>query len=349
MTTSPPNFTELAKQGNPGAIAALMNRSLQPKGITAKVAAIGNNLQIRLESAQVPNQAALVKFVHKGLTTLAVESIQTVHLSGYLLGEAAPAWEEDIELSPSHQIPTPLAAEPLQTVTDSAEEGDESIDLADTEAEDAAAADLDFQEQPRKSSSAAALLQNRSALILGAIVLLLGLGALAYFFYPRPQPAPVAIDPTSVNPTSVNPTSVNPTSPAPTATAPTPSTAATSPEASPEASPDASPEAANPESTEESPAPEAASPSPSPDASPTPTASTTPFRDAVNQAMAAAEATQTAATPDQWQQVADQWQSAIDLLKQVPAEDTNAAIAQEKITEYERNLDYAVQRASDGP
>ena len=33
-----PTALELAKQGNPKAIAALMNRSLQAKGITVKVA-----------------------------------------------------------------------------------------------------------------------------------------------------------------------------------------------------------------------------------------------------------------------------------------------------------------------
>ncbi|WP_242063438.1 hypothetical protein [Nostoc sp. FACHB-892] len=33
-----PNLLELAKQGDAQAIASLMNRQLQPKGITAKVA-----------------------------------------------------------------------------------------------------------------------------------------------------------------------------------------------------------------------------------------------------------------------------------------------------------------------
>lgn len=38
MTTAKPNILELAKRGNPKAIEALLNRHLQPKGITAKVA-----------------------------------------------------------------------------------------------------------------------------------------------------------------------------------------------------------------------------------------------------------------------------------------------------------------------
>lgn len=49
------NILELAKQGDPKAIAALINRQLQPKGITAKVALKDNCLQTMLESAQVPD------------------------------------------------------------------------------------------------------------------------------------------------------------------------------------------------------------------------------------------------------------------------------------------------------
>lgn len=57
------NDLELAKQGNPHAIAALMNRQLQPKGITAKATLKDGCLQIMLESTQVPDQQALVSFM----------------------------------------------------------------------------------------------------------------------------------------------------------------------------------------------------------------------------------------------------------------------------------------------
>ncbi|MCT7967037.1 hypothetical protein NG799_11885 [Laspinema sp. D1] len=49
-----PNLLELAKQGDAKAIATLMNRKLQPKGITAKASMKNDCLQIMLESAQVP-------------------------------------------------------------------------------------------------------------------------------------------------------------------------------------------------------------------------------------------------------------------------------------------------------
>ncbi|QFS43588.1 hypothetical protein [Nostoc sphaeroides] len=78
MTNVQPNLLQLAKQGDPKAIAALMNRSLQPKGVTAKVAFKDGCLQIMLESAQVTDQQALVAFVRKGIINLETELIERV-------------------------------------------------------------------------------------------------------------------------------------------------------------------------------------------------------------------------------------------------------------------------------
>ncbi|MCC5628361.1 hypothetical protein LC613_09655 [Nostoc sphaeroides CHAB 2801] len=55
-----------------------MNRSLQPKGITAKVAFKDSCLHIMLESAQVTDQQALVAFVRKGIINLETELIERV-------------------------------------------------------------------------------------------------------------------------------------------------------------------------------------------------------------------------------------------------------------------------------
>jgi len=54
--------SELAQQ-NVEALVALMNRSLQPKGITVVKAFKDGCLQILLESAQVPEQQALVALI----------------------------------------------------------------------------------------------------------------------------------------------------------------------------------------------------------------------------------------------------------------------------------------------
>ncbi|MFN6527226.1 hypothetical protein [Nostoc sp. ChiSLP03a] len=96
MTQS--NLLELAKQGYAQAIASLMNRQLQPKGITVKVALKDACLQIMLESAQVPNQQALVAFIRKAITGLGAASIERVKVYGRQTGEEFPAWSQEFEL-----------------------------------------------------------------------------------------------------------------------------------------------------------------------------------------------------------------------------------------------------------
>jgi len=64
---------------------------LQPKGITVVRAAFKDCLQILLESAQVPNQQALVAFVDQGLTCLGAACIKQVKLYGRQTGEEFPA------------------------------------------------------------------------------------------------------------------------------------------------------------------------------------------------------------------------------------------------------------------
>ena len=73
-----------------------------------------------------------------------------------------------------------------------------------------------------------------------------------------------------------------------------------------------------------------------------------PFGDAVNAAMAAAEATQTANTAEEWREVAALWRQAIELMKAVSADSDNYSTAQQKVIEYQSNLEYAEQNAIAG-
>ena len=92
-----PSILELAKQGNPNAIATLLNRHLQPKGITVKAALKDCCLQVMLEASQVPNQEKLVDFIRKGITGLGVTSIERVKVYGRQVGEDIPAWSQEFE------------------------------------------------------------------------------------------------------------------------------------------------------------------------------------------------------------------------------------------------------------
>ncbi|GAB4187961.1 MAG: hypothetical protein Fur006_28210 [Coleofasciculaceae cyanobacterium] len=98
MNQAQPNLLELAKQGNAKAIATLMNRQLQPKGITAKAALKDGCLQIMLESAQVPNQEAFVAFIRKGISGLGATSIEKLKIYGRQIGEEFPSWSQELEL-----------------------------------------------------------------------------------------------------------------------------------------------------------------------------------------------------------------------------------------------------------
>lgn len=65
------------------------------------------------------------------------------------------------------------------------------------------------------------------------------------------------------------------------------------------------------------------------------------FGDAVNKATEAAELAQTVQTDEDWKMLASTWQQAIDLMNAVPASDAHYETAQQKVAEYQRNLEYA--------
>lgn len=98
MTNPQPSVLELAKQGDAKAIAALLNRSLKPKGITAKAGMKNGCLQLFLESLDVPDQSTLMPFVQKGMNNLGSQTIQTVKVYARRVGDELPAWSDEFHL-----------------------------------------------------------------------------------------------------------------------------------------------------------------------------------------------------------------------------------------------------------
>lgn len=92
------NILAAAKQGNPQAISALINRQLQPQGITAKAKLIEGCLQILVESATMPPQNEIVPYVVKGVRGLQVAAIKALVISGRRSGEDLPDWTERVDL-----------------------------------------------------------------------------------------------------------------------------------------------------------------------------------------------------------------------------------------------------------
>ncbi|MBP0000317.1 MAG: hypothetical protein J7641_15200 [Cyanobacteria bacterium SID2] len=88
---------QLAKSGNPTAIAALMNHQLRLQGITVHVKRQQDCLQVVFESIETPDRAKLVRWLRLGLAHLNPSSIHQVTVWGKQASDAVPSWEEAFE------------------------------------------------------------------------------------------------------------------------------------------------------------------------------------------------------------------------------------------------------------
>lgn len=104
MTDSQANLKDLAKSGNPQAIEALVNRSLKPQGITARVVAQADYLQIVLDSDVVPDQASLVTRITRGIKSFNLERVSELRIFGRKRGDQSPAWSQKVQLN-QHKAP----------------------------------------------------------------------------------------------------------------------------------------------------------------------------------------------------------------------------------------------------
>ncbi|MDX2213370.1 MAG: hypothetical protein SFY66_08785 [Oculatellaceae cyanobacterium bins.114] len=334
MTASQPNLLELAKQGDATAIAALMNRHLQPKGVTATATLEDGCLQVALESQQVPNQPSLTEFIQKGVTNLGVDVIKRVRVYGVQTGKITPVWEQDILLKPYAAVPD---LPPIEAPLPAAEEIVPSMPDMDVDVLN----DGSGSSSEQKPGVGTFLSRHWKVIPMMVIAALIGFAAVV-FILSRSQrsPDPVADSPTPAADPATASTSPVPTSPVPTSPAPT-----TASPAAPTGTPSPSPlvNAASPPPTTSIPAsPGAIATSPATTASPTTAA--TPYQQALEVGYSAAVKTQDARTRSQWSAVVSEWQQAIELLGSVPSTNTNYATAQQKITEYQRNLSYAQRR-----
>jgi len=105
------NLVQLAKRGDGQAIATLMNRQMQPKGITATATVENDCLQIILEAERVPNQQRLCAWVQKSVTNLGAASIKKVKVEGRQTGETSSAWSQTFEIPDQPAIPVNGTAE----------------------------------------------------------------------------------------------------------------------------------------------------------------------------------------------------------------------------------------------
>ena len=93
------NLLEQAHQGNPQAIAYLINRSIQKQGITATVDLEEGCLDVMLDAPQAPSEV-LAEFIRKGLLKLDIEPVYQATVYGRKAGEHFAIWSQQFEFKP---------------------------------------------------------------------------------------------------------------------------------------------------------------------------------------------------------------------------------------------------------
>ncbi len=89
---------ERAKQGEPDAIAQLMNRTLNQRAAHVQVRRRGGEYRLLVESDRLPEQQATVQWIEQGLRKLAIADMQTVTIYGKARQSAKPDWQYGFEI-----------------------------------------------------------------------------------------------------------------------------------------------------------------------------------------------------------------------------------------------------------
>ncbi|MDB9496814.1 hypothetical protein PN441_07410 [Spirulina major CS-329] len=108
-----------AKAGNPQAITALINKTLEPKGISVKASMNYECLTLVAESQEAPSQSLIVDFIKKGLLKVNPKNITKVIVRGRLSNQTHDLWQDSFNLripsTPSH--PKSKTKQPISSQT----------------------------------------------------------------------------------------------------------------------------------------------------------------------------------------------------------------------------------------
>jgi hypothetical protein len=109
---------ELAKNGDPQAISVVINKSLAPKGISAKTSLSGGCLTIVLESEKAVSEAPIVEFIKSGISRLAPENITRIIIRSRMVGKSTDSWRNAFTLDLKQ-----VSSQPPQAVSKVADTG----------------------------------------------------------------------------------------------------------------------------------------------------------------------------------------------------------------------------------
>jgi hypothetical protein len=152
-----PNILELAKQRDAKAIALLLNRQLEAKGITAAASLTDGCLQVMLEAAEAPSQQVLAPWVSKSIAGLGAASIEKVKVYGRQTGSKVPAWNLEFEVA-GQNLPVANVTEGRVSSSENTESNQLSLkELAKLGDVDAIASLLNLPLQSKGMSATASL------------------------------------------------------------------------------------------------------------------------------------------------------------------------------------------------
>lgn len=89
---------ESAKNGDPQAISAVINKSLEPKGISAKTMLSSGCLTIALESEKAVPEIPIVEFIQNGILRLAPKNITRIIVRSRVAGKSVDSWRNAFTL-----------------------------------------------------------------------------------------------------------------------------------------------------------------------------------------------------------------------------------------------------------
>ncbi|MBE9124047.1 CapA family protein [Tychonema sp. LEGE 07199] len=92
------DILNLAKEGDPRAIAFLIGQALHSFGVTAKASRENDTLHLLLEAEQLPAEEACLRVAIKGLQRLQANNVYSVTVYGRQVGKQMPAWTQTVEL-----------------------------------------------------------------------------------------------------------------------------------------------------------------------------------------------------------------------------------------------------------
>jgi len=105
MENEAQNTLELARQGDPSAIAIILTYYLsQQSNATASAIRLGNYLSVLIDVSFATAQERLVNLVLSILTDLQITGISVVEISARQLGDREVQWSQTIELADSHVL-----------------------------------------------------------------------------------------------------------------------------------------------------------------------------------------------------------------------------------------------------